>query len=222
MFITRISVSLLAVSLLIVLAGSAHASAIYRINVGGPAVTSVDAGIDWAEDSSAAPSTHLTAGGTNFYNTTQGGSSGPVTTGPAGVPLELFQTERWDAPGADEMSWTFSVAAGTYEVRLHLAEIYGGVTASGQRSFDVSVEGAVPGAFDDIDPFAVAGLGVGFVLTSTHAVTDGSLDLVFLHDIIENPAVKGIEIVAVPEPTTALLLAGGLFALGRRARRMRA
>ena len=81
-------------------------------------------------------------------------------------------------------------------MRLYLAEIYDGITGAGQRVFDVAVEGVVPQAFDNIDPFLSSGFNQGFVLSDTFTINDGALDLEFLH-AEQNPAIKGIEILTV-------------------------
>ena len=93
------------------------------------------------------------------------------------------------------MTWAFPVdVGGTYEVRLLFAEIYNGVSEAGDRVFDVSVDGSVPVEFDDIDPFATAGPGGAMARTAIVTTTDDVLDVEFLH-VIENPALKGIEIL---------------------------
>jgi hypothetical protein len=148
------------------------------------------------------------ANGTNFFDTTDVNSTGDVGSGPPGVPLTIFNTERWDSGAsgdlpADELQYSFPVAAGaTVEVRIYVAEIYNGITAAGGRVFDVAVDGSVPAAFDDIDPYALGGnaASVGSVVTAS-VVSDGSIDLVFLHQA-ENPNPKAIEIV-VTEPGPA-------------------
>ena len=84
----------------------------------------------------------------------------------------------------------------------------------------------MPAAFDDIEPYALGGNGNGntggaaengvFVLSHTQEITDGTLDLDFLHDVIQNPAIRGIEILsaggAVPIDTVnGVGVAGGDF-----------
>ena len=57
----------------------------------------------------------------------------------------LFQTERWDLAGGDEMQWEFPVQEGAQvEVLVYLAEIYidptdGNGSNDGPRNFDYSV-----------------------------------------------------------------------------------
>ena len=203
----------------------AHASVIYRINVGGPTLAASDASSpDWAGDTLASPSPQLAnAGSNNVFATASGIDITDPSLATSVAPMALFQTERWDLglsgdPLASEMQWAFPLAAGqeNVEVRLYFAEIYtAGITAAGQRIFDVQLEGSVPAAFDDIDPFSLAGGTLrGFRLSTILNVADGTLNLDLLHGAIENPNLKGIEIVVVPEPSAALLLGLGLTGLG--------
>ncbi len=180
---------------------------LYRVNVGGPAVTDPAGIMNWESDNFASPSVHYVTGGPNF-----GGTGDPVDISsgsiPADTPMELFQTERWDnndgLPNA--LAYDFPVANGTYEVRIYVAELYTGITAAGQRVFDAEVEGTVPAALDNIDPFALAGFEAGYMVSAEVAVLDGSLSLRFLHQT-ENPAIKAIEIVESSTTPPALLQA---------------
>jgi large repetitive protein len=69
-----------------------------------------------------------------------------------------------------------------------------GITAAGQRVFSVVAEDDVPLPFVDIDPFATAGANGASMRVATVQVTDGSLNLEFVHGT-QNPALKGIEII---------------------------
>ncbi len=173
------------------------ADPIYRINVGGPAVTASDAPLpDWSGD------LPLPAAGGNNTFASSSGSGVPVLAAdgsvPATTPLEIFQTERWDSNDADEMLYQLPIAAaGAYEVRLFLAEIFNGVTAPGQRVFSASLEGVTPPEFASLDPFALAGnnAGVGVMVSSIVTVSDGTLDIEFLRTAFDNPAIKAIEVI---------------------------
>lgn len=203
----------------------AQSTVIYRVNVGGPQLAATDASSpDWSEDTSANPSIHLLDAGSNglFSTASAIDLSDPSLSGSV-APIALFQTERWDSPGGTDIQWAFAIGAGqeNVEVRLYFAEIYtAGINAPGQRIFDVAVEGAVPAVFDDIDPFSIAGGTLrGFRLSTLVNVNDGTLNLNLLHGAIENPNLKGIEIVVVPEPSTALLVGLGLTSLALKRRR---
>jgi hypothetical protein len=105
--------------------------------------------------------------------------------------MELFQTERFDPAGDPEMQWDFPVTPGQYEVRLYFAEIYSGAQSVGARKFDVSIEGAI--ALNDYDIFADVG-GFKAVMKEFQVNSDSNLDIDLGH-VVENPAIKGIEIL---------------------------
>jgi PA14 domain/Bacterial Ig-like domain/Malectin domain/Abnormal spindle-like microcephaly-assoc'd, ASPM-SPD-2-Hydin/Glucose / Sorbosone dehydrogenase len=162
---------------------------VHRVNAGGTSLTGSPA---WSGDTSAAPSQYVNAaatGNTTFSTTSAIDLSHPSI--PAGTPAALFQTERWDAAAAPELEWNFPVTAGSYLVRLYLAEIYSGTQSVGARVFDVSIEGKL--VLDNYDIFAEVGANKGVVKSFTVA-SDANLDLDFGH-VVENPALKAIEIV---------------------------
>jgi hypothetical protein len=113
-----------------------------------------------------------------------------------GVPDALFQSERWDAAADPALAWAFPVAPDTaVEVRLYLAEIFDTVTAAGQRVFNVNVEGVQ--VLRHFDAFAEFGGFVGGMHVSRMVVgPDGVLD-VNLERVLQNPTIKGIEIVSM-------------------------
>ena len=214
------------VAALVTVAIPAHATILYRVNAGGPTIAAADSSLpDWEGDTTFTPAI-LVGGDMNIY--APGGLTIDMTDPsltPA-VPAGVFETERWDGGAAgdalvDEMRWEFAISAGTtVEVRLFVAETFGGLSIPPGRQFNVAVEGVVPAAFSGIDPYADAG-NVSFkgtmVSTTVMVGLDGVLNLDFLH-VTENPAIKAIEIVAVPEPTTAGLFALGVVALAARRR----
>src|SRR5689334_20272548 len=81
---------------------------LYRIDAGGPQLSGTPV---WAADTAAAPS--------NLSNATTTGNSGTFTTTatidmsdpsmPAGTPMALFQTERFDKPAGANLIWDFPV-----------------------------------------------------------------------------------------------------------------
>jgi len=183
---------------------------LYRVNAGGALVAASDApNPDWSGDTgnagagSNSPYLAAVSSGNSTYNQGAGSAyQGPIDMSdpslPAGTPDVLFTTERFDADSNPEMKWEFPIAeAGDIEVRLYFAELFNGIDAAGERVFDVSVEGTVPAAFNDIDPFARNGALGAFMLSHTVNVSDGTLDLEFIHGV-ENPAIKAIEILSVP------------------------
>ncbi|WP_198664879.1 immunoglobulin-like domain-containing protein [Lewinella sp. IMCC34191] len=182
---------------------------LYRVNVGGMEVASADATpLAWSSDEGQFPdgaiSPYLVANSTggSTYNGDGGGAHpGEIVmtdpTVPASAPASVFNTERYDLDSDPEMKWEFPVAAGTeVQVTLLFAELFGQVDEAGLRVFDVAIEGTVLPAFDDIDPYAIAGPKGAFSRSATLTVTDGTLDIEFIHGV-ENPALKGIQICGI-------------------------
>jgi len=177
---------------------------LYRINAGGPALQSVDAGPDWASDL-ADPSPNRTSGSSTS-------SYGPVTnvdsTVPTSTPRGIFDTERWGpAAGGGEMHWQFTVPTGVpLELRLYFANRYSGTSQVGQRVFDVAVNGTtvLPG----FDIVAATGDQTGTMraVDFPTGVATGQISIDFTHEV-ENPLIDGIEIVRTdqtPPPTAPL------------------
>jgi len=184
---------------------------LYRVNTGGPALASADGSTpDWSVDTAGSPSSYRTAGGASLYDTSSGSAyQGPIDmSSPSlstGAPATLFETERFDLEAAPEMTWSFPVASPILvEVRVYLAEIYNGITQGGQRVFDVSVEGSTPASFTALDPYDLGGgpSAASMVFTSI-LVTDGVLDLEFLHGV-QNPGIKGIEVIDLTQTVSAV------------------
>ena len=168
---------------------------LHRVNAGGPATPSIDNEMDWQEDSSANNTTYLLQPGTN-----QTYSSGKISYS-AGVdqtatPVSIFDTERFDGTaGEPNLSYSFPVPeVGDYEIRLYMGNGYDGTSQPEQRIFDVSIEGIVHPELDNLDLSATFGHQVGGVITKMVEVTDGSIDVVFIHNV-ENPLINGIEIL---------------------------
>ncbi|KQC31622.1 ring canal kelch-like protein [Flagellimonas eckloniae] len=208
----------LAVSLV---SGDAVETVLYRVNGGGQTAVAADgSSLDWSPDTGdfgdTGNSPYLSANSTGtgtYAQTTESAYKGPIDMSdpslPEGVPESVFTTERYDGASIPEMLWQFPVEPNAQiEVRLYFAELYSGITEADQRVFDVSVEGTVPAVFDDIDPFARNGALGAFMLSHMVTVTDGTLDLEFIH-IIENPAVKAIEIIdlgtVIPDNSPSLV-----------------
>lgn len=104
---------------------------------------------------------------------------------------EIYRTERYGIG----MSYSIPVLNSLYDVKLHFAETYVGITRSGQRVFTVNVEGQQS---TNIDIFAETG-GRRIALIRTFAnvfVQDGTLDITFFQ-IAQAPLINGIEILQV-------------------------
>ncbi|REK22600.1 MAG: choice-of-anchor D domain-containing protein [Planctomycetota bacterium] len=166
-----------------------------RINTGGPAIGDPS----WDADTGASPSPFSnfgTSGSQTFVTGT------PINVSdasiPDGTPAAIFSSERWDPSSGTEMEWDFAVAPGEYEVILYFSEIYSGALAVGARVFDVLIEGNL--VLDDYDVFADVG-GFAGVAKSFNVTSDANLDIDFGH-VVENPALKGIEILRTVENST--------------------
>ncbi len=166
---------------------------VIRINAGGPTLIAADG--NWLADA-------------NFKQFVNTGYLHSVVTGidtsliDSAIPEALFQTSRWDAATAPEMTWSIPVKAGNYQVRLYFAEIWNGAYDIGKRVFSVDIEGK---RINDVDVFSLSGQDTA-VMRSVNVMADSSLDIEFIHSI-ENPSIKGIEIVSLstdggaPPPT---------------------
>ena len=135
---------------------------------------------------------------------------------------DLFQCERWDPSDVPELQYSFSVANGSYLVNLLFANTYTGTATGGSRVFDIQLEGTV--VYGDFDQIAAAGgSGIAVVRSTVVNVTDGNgLQIEFLH-VVENPAIKAIEVLALRRrrapPTASATTATRATAWRRAARR---
>lgn len=91
-------------------------------------------------------------------------------------------------------AYKFKLPPGTYTARLHFAETFSGVTAAGERVFDVSVNGKV--VLKDFDPFKEAGGAFKPAVKELKGLEpkDGKLVIGFTANI-QNPEINGIEII---------------------------
>ncbi len=176
--------------------GDSTSTVLYRVNAGGPQIAAIDGGLDWAVDTTAANNSNLADPGSN--NTAAFPAVDPGATVPITTPGEIFDTERWDQPGGTEMQWEFDVPVqGFYEVRLYMGNGFSGTSSPGQRVFDVAIEGNILSSLDDIDLSNNAsffGHEVGGMISNIVQVTDGTIDIDFIHGV-ENPLINGIEII---------------------------
>ncbi|WP_394749386.1 malectin domain-containing carbohydrate-binding protein [Spongiimicrobium salis] len=185
---------------------AAAPSVLYRVNAGGPEIAAIDGEIAWEADL-AAPN--------NSQFLVQAASDQvfgfPVTNFTPEVnltttPQDIFQTERFDnSAGTPNMTYSFPVAAaGNYEVRLYMANGYDGTDQPGDRIFDVTIEGITYPLLDEIDLSGTYGHQTGTVITHILNVTDGSIDISFVHSLIENPLLNGIEILEADDAITPI------------------
>jgi PKD repeat protein len=179
------------------LAGSAqptNPNILYRVDAGGPALPSLDDGPAWAEDDAALTSTlHNTGGSIASYTccAARGASL------PDSAPTGLFNSERTDPSGGNEMQWHFPVPAGQHvDVRLYFANRSSTTSTVGKRTFDVTLD--TTKVLTNYDIVADAGNATG-VMKSFPVVSDGTVDVSFAHKI-NNPLISGIEIVRTDGP----------------------
>jgi outer membrane protein assembly factor BamB len=99
----------------------------------------------------------------------------------------LYVSEHWGMTGFNQ-----KLPNGKYQVNLHFAETYQGISSAGQRVFSFTVQGK---EFKDFDPFQKAGgLRKAYVESVPVEITDGELKITFKQQV-ENPAIKAIEIL---------------------------
>jgi hypothetical protein len=124
-----------------------------------------------------------------------GGSLVTVTNAIAGTSdPALYQKDRWDPPAAPELSYAFNVPNGNYTVKLHFVEHWSGGQAVGRRIFDVLLENQLK--LDNLDIFAEAGGYTLLVKTLQTTVSDGVLNINFVHGSADDPLIGAIEILS--------------------------
>lgn len=189
--------------------GTPVATVLYRVNAGGPLTAAGDGGMDWSadegqfgEEGNSMYLSKISSGTSIFSQAVEGAYQGPVDMSdpslPAGTPSTLFTIERFDNdPQLPDMEWEFPITVGeNIEVRIYLAELFSEIDMVGERIFDVAVEGVVPPVFENLDAFASHGALGAFMLSHIVTATDNTLDLDFTHLGMQNPAIKGIEILS--------------------------
>jgi glucose/arabinose dehydrogenase len=179
-------------------ASTSTATVLYRVNAGGPQVAAIDGGPNWLADAGSSALLDAGSNSTAAFPAVNPGSTVPSAT----TPGAIFDTERYDAAGGTEMQYGFAVSSGTYEVRLYMGNGFTGTAAPGQRVFDVLIEGNLDPTLDNVDLSARFGNTVGGMISKTVQVTDGTLNIQFLHGV-ENPLLNGIEILQLPTAPTA-------------------
>lgn len=178
---------------------------LYRVNSGGPEITSIDGEINWEQDTEANNSQYLSNPGTNdSFNGSVSSTDSSVDN--LTTPFEIFGSERFDSnEGLPNMGYSFPVAQpGNYEVRLYMGNGFGGTSAPGERIFDVTIEGVSLPLLKEIDLSDSYGHNVGTMISHTLLISDGFLDIQFLHGAVENPLVNGIEILDAADTDTPI------------------
>ena len=113
---------------------------------------------------------------------------------------DIFKCEHYDKEEAPELVYSFDVPDGLYLVNLLFAEVFTGTVTVGARVFDVAIESVV--RLDDFDVIKAAGAAARAIVRSFVVdVSDGDgLQIEFLHEV-QNPAVKGIEVLTAAPPS---------------------
>ena len=155
-------------------------SSTWRINAGGPAFTD-GAGNFWTADS-------------NFT----GGTPATVTSPINGTTDDaLYQTERYGNP----FTYTFNVPAGSYQVTLKFAETYTGITAAGQRVFNVLINGSQ--VLTNLDIFSEVGLNsADDKVFNNISPSGGLITIQFGPAGVDNAKVSAIQIIPMPPTPT--------------------
>ena len=101
----------------------------------------------------------------------------------------IYRAEHYSM---DSFSWP--LPNGKYQVKLHFAETFDGITGPGERVFSFTVQGH---EFKDFDVWKKAGGPLrAYVETVNVEVTEGKLSIKFTSNV-ENPQINGIEIIPV-------------------------
>jgi hypothetical protein len=148
------------------------AAAPYRIHCGGDDYIDPD-GNYWEGDG------HFTGGSAVYV------SANPVSNTDKSI---LYQTERFN--GSNDLVYSFDVAEGAYDVKLHFAEIF--FQDSGKRAFSVDLNGAP--VIENLDLVAEDGANTAVVKTFGANAMDGKITLAFRNGI-ENAKISAIEIL---------------------------
>ena len=164
----------------------------FAVNAGGGAIGSSSPA--WSADTAGSPSSFVNAAATgNTVYTTPSPVDMTDPSVPAGTPMAVFQSERYADAGGPNMTWTFPAPAGSYQVKLFIAEIY--FTQPGQRVFNAAINGTtVLTNYDTVaDVGPLKGVVKTFPVTTTTA--NPTITITFTH-VVENPAIKGIELLS--------------------------
>ena len=118
---------------------------------------------------------------------------------------DLYLFERTATANDAVMGYNVPLSNGTYLVRLHFAETWFGVSATGgvgKRVFSVSAEGNPVPAWNNIDIISQVGSLAPLVLEAEVVVSDGELNLQFTSSS-NRSKINGIEILELVLPGEA-------------------
>jgi N-acetylneuraminic acid mutarotase len=172
-----------------------------RINGGGVGLTASDDGPNWEANNS------LTAGESYTMITDEDKFSThnlPVTGRHSSIPdyiddatyVEIFKNERWDKSTAPELQFQIPLPNEDYKVNLYMGNGFSGTAGAGERIFDILIEGVL--VEDNLDLSGTFGHQVGAMIQYPVTVSDGELNIEFLHASADNPLINAIEIIGPP------------------------
>jgi len=109
---------------------------------------------------------------------------------------DIFRCEHWGSEIYGGLDYSFDVPDGRYLVNLLFANVYTLTVQTGSRVFDVAIEGVL--VLDDFDQVAAAGGSGRAVVRSifTEVTAGEGLQIEFIPEK-DNPAIKGIEVLAL-------------------------
>lgn len=140
----------------------------------------------------AGVSSPLTDAAGNVWLADQGFEGGDVIDRPDAQIANTKNPEIYLAERYAMESFSYKLPNGKYQVKLHFAETFEGITGPGERVFSFNVEGQ---DFKGFDVFKKAGGSQrAYVETVNVDIADGKLDIKFTSEI-ENPEINGIEII---------------------------
>ncbi len=160
-----------------------------RLNAGGNNFTDAEGNL-WIADQA------YSSGSFGYVN----GSTYQTPDAISGTTADaLYQTERWGMT-----AYQFDVPNGTYQVRLHLAEIY--FTARDRRYMDIKIEGTP--VLSSLDIYRLVGHDAALIYNYGNiAVKDGRLDIEF-SAMKDKAKIAAIEVFSgVAKPTLAVSVA---------------
>ena len=156
---------------------------VYRVSCGTDEVYVDKAGTKWLADQEMTKDTDW--GFVDGSTVVRDLETIPWTPSP-----KVYLTERYSMS-----AYQFKLKPGKYNIRLHFAETYDGITAAGERLFSVSFNGKV--VLKDLDVFKEAG-GPNKPLVKEFRdviITGDKLEITFEINV-QNPEINGIEIFA--------------------------
>jgi PKD repeat protein len=172
---------------------------VYRVNGGGNTIAATDGPANWLADDqnttngdptdgSANGTPFRLGGNTESYDFPWGGTVGASV--PAATPTDVFSTAKW----GDEQ-YQFPLDPGTpTTVKLFFANNYPGTASTGQRVFNVSIDGQQ--VMSDYDIVADVGDRTGVMKTFPNIVVpaNGELTIQLTVGAADNPLVNAIQV----------------------------